>query len=128
MCGKTAAAAQNEEETGVEVQDTISLPTTTGVEWVPDGDCDSCVACGSLFTLVRRRHHCRNCGRIFCYRCSGHSLALPELGYERPVRVCNICFLYKINPFTPCASGPLAGARIEESAELAPSTSAGDAF
>uniref|UniRef100_A0A1I7SQ18 FYVE-type domain-containing protein n=1 Tax=Bursaphelenchus xylophilus TaxID=6326 RepID=A0A1I7SQ18_BURXY len=130
ISGKTAAVPQNIEETGVEVQESISLPTTTGVEWVPDADCDNCVACGSAFTLVRRRHHCRNCGRIFCYRCSGHALALPELGYERPVRVCNICFLYKINPFTPCTSDGLTqtSRHIEDNNELIPSTSTQDNF
>lgn len=57
----------------------------TGVRWVPDSDCGQCTACGAPFTLVRRRHHCRNCGRIFCSRCSSNSLPLPELGYERKV-------------------------------------------
>ncbi|CAD5216907.1 unnamed protein product [Bursaphelenchus okinawaensis] len=123
ISGKTAPVPQNEEEAGVEVQESISLPTTTGVEWVPDSDCDNCVACGSAFTIVRRRHHCRNCGRIFCYRCSGHALAIPELGYERPVRVCNICFLYKINPFTPCTSEGLTASQRQIEDDLIPSTS-----
>lgn len=56
-----------------------------GVRWVPDADCEQCTACGAPFTLVRRRHHCRNCGRIFCGKCSTNSLALPELGYDRKV-------------------------------------------
>ncbi|KAI6240151.1 hypothetical protein M3Y99_00502200 [Aphelenchoides fujianensis] len=104
VSGKTATNAQNVEveETGVEVQESISLPTITGVEWVPDSECDNCVACGSPFTFVRRRHHCRKCGRIFCYRCSAHAISIPELGYDRPVRVCNVCFLYELNPFSPC--------------------------
>ncbi|KAI6215263.1 hypothetical protein M3Y94_00365400 [Aphelenchoides besseyi] len=102
VSGKTASTAQNVEETGVEVQENISLPTITGVEWVPDSDCENCVACGSSFTFIRRRHHCRNCGRIFCYRCSANALSIPELGYDRPVRVCNVCYLFKSNPFSPC--------------------------
>ncbi|VDN56315.1 unnamed protein product [Dracunculus medinensis] len=99
--GQTALIAENEEETGVEVQEAFPLPTFVGVRWVPDADCEQCTACGAPFTLVRRRHHCRNCGRIFCGKCSTNSLALPELGYDRKVRVCNLCFLYKINPFSP---------------------------
>uniref|UniRef100_A0A0R3RTQ9 FYVE-type domain-containing protein n=1 Tax=Elaeophora elaphi TaxID=1147741 RepID=A0A0R3RTQ9_9BILA len=102
ISGKTASNPENEEEMGVEVQETLPLPSLIGVRWVPDSDCEQCTACGAQFTLVRRRHHCRNCGRIFCSRCSANSLPLPELGYDRKVRVCNLCFLYKINPFSPC--------------------------
>ncbi|VDL72651.1 unnamed protein product [Nippostrongylus brasiliensis] len=56
-----------------------------GVRWVPDEDCDQCTACSAVFTVVRRRHHCRNCGRIFCQRCSRNAICIPELGYERRV-------------------------------------------
>lgn len=67
---------------------------------MPDNECDQCTACESLFTIVRRRHHCRNCGRIFCSRCSANSIPIPDLGYEKKVRVCNLCFMYRINPFS----------------------------
>ncbi|VDO21124.1 unnamed protein product [Brugia timori] len=102
ISGKTAPNPENEEEMGLEVQEALPLPSLIGVRWVPDSDCEQCTACSAQFTLVRRRHHCRNCGRIFCSRCSANSLPLPELGYDRKVRVCNLCFLYKINPFSPC--------------------------
>uniref|UniRef100_A0A0M3K378 Lateral signaling target protein 2 homolog n=1 Tax=Anisakis simplex TaxID=6269 RepID=A0A0M3K378_ANISI len=109
--GETASQPVNEEETGVEVQEALPLPSFVddleGVRWVPDSDCEQCTACATAFTLVRRRHHCRNCGRIFCSRCSANSLPLPELGYDRKVRVCNLCFLYKINPFSPCQPIPM---------------------
>uniref|UniRef100_A0AC35U6C9 FYVE-type domain-containing protein n=1 Tax=Rhabditophanes sp. KR3021 TaxID=114890 RepID=A0AC35U6C9_9BILA len=90
--GKTALIPENEEE--------------TGVRWVPDTECDQCTQCHNAFTIVRRRHHCRNCGRIFCGRCSSNSLSLPELGYDRKVRVCNLCYLYKLNPFVENDEGP----------------------
>uniref|UniRef100_A0A8C8A7C6 FYVE zinc finger domain-containing protein n=1 Tax=Otus sunia TaxID=257818 RepID=A0A8C8A7C6_9STRI len=32
-------------------------------EWVPDSTCSQCSACRSPFTLLRRRHHCRSCGK-----------------------------------------------------------------
>lgn len=34
--------------------------------WIPDSDTKSCNGCGLLFTALRRRHHCRFCGMIFC--------------------------------------------------------------
>ncbi|EPQ06943.1 RUN and FYVE domain-containing protein 1 [Myotis brandtii] len=35
------------------------------------------------------KHHCRNCGHIFCNTCSSNELALPS--YPKPVRVCDSC-------------------------------------
>lgn len=103
--GQTATNAENEEETGVEVQETLPLPAFVGVRWVPDEDCEQCTACSAPFSVVRRRHHCRNCGRIFCNKCSRNSICIPELGYDRRVRVCNLCFLHKMNPFGSCIPG-----------------------
>uniref|UniRef100_A0A8C0GLI5 phosphatidylinositol-3,5-bisphosphate 3-phosphatase n=1 Tax=Chelonoidis abingdonii TaxID=106734 RepID=A0A8C0GLI5_CHEAB len=61
-------------------------------EWVPDGTCSQCTACQSPFTVLRRRHHCRNCGKIFCSRCSQHTAPLPHYGLLKPVRVCTHCY------------------------------------
>ncbi|KAF9274193.1 hypothetical protein BGZ68_000870, partial [Mortierella alpina] len=33
-----------------------------------------------------------HCGHIFCHDCSSRSIALPQLGYTKAVRVCNDCF------------------------------------
>eukprot|EP00041_Stephanoeca_diplocostata_P016724 m.330412 g.330412 ORF g.330412 m.330412 type:complete len:239 (-) comp20460_c1_seq8:1971-2687(-) len=40
--------------------------------WQDDKDADVCSEpiCGVSFTLSRRRHHCRYCGRVFCDVCS----------------------------------------------------------
>lgn len=97
ISGKTAPIPENEEETGVEVRETLPLPTFVGVRWVPDSECEQCTACSSPFTLVRRRHHCRNCGRIFCGNCSTNQIAIPELGYDKKVRVCDLCFDSRID-------------------------------
>ncbi|KAK2576685.1 hypothetical protein KPH14_005346 [Odynerus spinipes] len=63
--------------------------------WVPDNDAPRCMACQAGFTVVRRRHHCRNCGKVFCGRCSSNNVPLPRYGHTKPVRVCNRCFLYQ---------------------------------
>ncbi|KAI5713533.1 hypothetical protein M8J76_000926 [Diaphorina citri] len=68
--------------------------------WIPDGLAPACMACKSMFTVVRRRHHCRNCGKVFCARCSCNSVPLPRFGHVKPVRVCNRCFIYQVTPFT----------------------------
>lgn len=68
--------------------------------WIPDIEAPKCMSCGANFTVVKRRHHCRNCGKVFCARCSSNSVPLPKYGHYKPVRVCNKCFLYHLAPFT----------------------------
>lgn len=68
--------------------------------WVPDEQCPHCSSCKALFTFVKRRHHCRNCGKVFCSRCSANSVPLPQYGHVRPVRVCNHCFVFQVTHFT----------------------------
>ncbi|KAM6056581.1 lateral signaling target protein 2 homolog isoform 2-T2 [Chlamydotis macqueenii] len=67
-------------------------------EWVPDSACSQCSACRLPFTLLRRRHHCRSCGKIFCARCSPHTAALPHYGHLKPVRVCTHCYAAHLLP------------------------------
>ncbi|CAG9817241.1 unnamed protein product [Phaedon cochleariae] len=68
--------------------------------WIPDVEAPKCMSCGANFTVVKRRHHCRNCGKVFCARCSSNSVPLPKFGHAKPVRVCNKCFIYNLTPFT----------------------------
>lgn len=41
---------------------------TVADHWLKDEGADSCVGCGVRFNLYERRHHCRNCGQVFCSR------------------------------------------------------------
>jgi hypothetical protein len=40
---------------------------------------------------IAQKHHCRNCGRIFCHDCCGTRMPLPKFGYDEAVRVCGTC-------------------------------------
>ncbi|CAE7796984.1 unnamed protein product [Symbiodinium sp. CCMP2456] len=61
--------------------------------WVANGGLN-CQSCSVTFTCVRRRHHCRACGRLLCNSCSLQRLPLSILGYLQPVRVCvDCCFV-----------------------------------
>ncbi|XP_032222416.2 ultraviolet-B receptor UVR8 isoform X3 [Nematostella vectensis] len=59
--------------------------------WVPDQEVKTCMACKTRFTTVRRRHHCRKCGGVFCGACSSKRVPILSLGYSAPVRVCDKC-------------------------------------
>lgn len=68
-----------------------AMPGTYPPEWLPDHDANSCISCDSLFTLIRRRHHCRSCGKIFCSDCCRQRAKLLYLG-NKEGRVCNNCY------------------------------------
>ena len=39
------------------------------VKWLDDNLCKTCHDCNVPFSFFRRKHHCRLCGLIFCYKC-----------------------------------------------------------
>ncbi|XP_024244131.1 RUN and FYVE domain-containing protein 2 isoform X2 [Oncorhynchus tshawytscha] len=60
-----------------------------GQIWLKDKDANICKLCEKEFSISRRKHHCRNCGEIFCNACSDNELPLPAS--PKPVRVCDTC-------------------------------------
>eukprot|EP01116_Phalansterium_solitarium_P024721 TRINITY_DN9138_c0_g1_i2.p1 TRINITY_DN9138_c0_g1~~TRINITY_DN9138_c0_g1_i2.p1 ORF type:complete len:360 (-),score=78.79 TRINITY_DN9138_c0_g1_i2:364-1443(-) len=73
--------------------------------WVPDGEQPVCSHCQHSFSIRRRRHHCRCCGRLFCDACSMTRMPLPGLRYVDPVRVCVGC-VAAMRPPTPPTRKP----------------------
>ncbi|XP_045140276.1 WD repeat and FYVE domain-containing protein 3 [Echinops telfairi] len=60
--------------------------------WVKDEGGDSCSGCAVRFSLTERRHHCRNCGQLFCQKCSRFQSEIKRLKISSPVRVCQNCY------------------------------------
>ncbi|KAL3317952.1 hypothetical protein Ciccas_003392 [Cichlidogyrus casuarinus] len=58
--------------------------------WV---DGNECFRCKQPFTTFRRKHHCRNCGNIYCDECSTGRAQIPKFGIEKEVRVCDRCLV-----------------------------------
>ncbi|KAL0246352.1 hypothetical protein GEMRC1_007564 [Eukaryota sp. GEM-RC1] len=58
--------------------------------WKPDNLTSECSNCGIHFTLLKRRHHCRSCGGIYCGNCTKNRMVLrAETSMSR---VCENCF------------------------------------
>ncbi|RUS84817.1 hypothetical protein EGW08_007432 [Elysia chlorotica] len=58
------------------------------VRWQHEDDIDDCSNCKQTFTVTRRKHHCRHCGRIFCADCTTKSVnSGPNF---RPAKVCDV--------------------------------------
>jgi hypothetical protein len=65
----------------------VSLP-----KWVDDEASQYCQECKEPFKVLKRRHHCRKCGRLLCSDCTPWLEFLPELGYTKDrVRICSAC-------------------------------------
>src|SRR5579871_5168743 len=41
------------------------------IKWIPNDAVKNCQKCNGEFGIWVRRHHCRACGKIFCYKCWG---------------------------------------------------------
>lgn len=59
------------------------------VEWVDETKVNDCRGCHKPFSMIVRKHHCRNCGDVFCGACSSFKILLPNFNERQ--RVCAIC-------------------------------------
>lgn len=47
-------------------------------KWIDDSNVTNCYSCNLTFNFYYRKHHCRLCGRIFCYQCSEKTIEIPN--------------------------------------------------
>lgn len=64
----------------------------TKKSWIKDDEATDCMLCKITFTVVNRRHHCRNCMGIFCGKCSNKKMAILRSGSTKPQRACLTCY------------------------------------
>lgn len=60
--------------------------------WVPDNMAGQCMQCQQKFTMIKRRHHCRACGKVLCSVCCSQRFHL-QFANEPESRVCVQCFM-----------------------------------
>ncbi|CAF4690539.1 unnamed protein product [Rotaria sp. Silwood1] len=59
-------------------------------EWVSDDQAPVCMKCSAKFSITRRRHHCRACGKVFCSACCWQKVKLIH-DDSKEDRACNDC-------------------------------------
>uniref|UniRef100_A0A8B9KMR0 FYVE, RhoGEF and PH domain containing 4b n=1 Tax=Astyanax mexicanus TaxID=7994 RepID=A0A8B9KMR0_ASTMX len=60
--------------------------------WIRDNEVTMCMKCKEPFNaLTRRRHHCRACGYVVCWKCSENKAALEYDG-NKMNKVCKDCY------------------------------------
>ncbi|KAL0968510.1 hypothetical protein UPYG_G00267820 [Umbra pygmaea] len=60
--------------------------------WIRDNEVTMCMKCKEPFNaLTRRRHHCRACGYVVCWKCSDNKAALEYDG-NKINKVCKDCY------------------------------------
>lgn len=59
--------------------------------WIPDENVTNCAVCDVEFGPKFSKHHCRDCGKVVCDKCSAEKRTVPLRGWDYPVRVCDNC-------------------------------------
>uniref|UniRef100_A0A673N2E1 FYVE, RhoGEF and PH domain-containing protein 4-like n=1 Tax=Sinocyclocheilus rhinocerous TaxID=307959 RepID=A0A673N2E1_9TELE len=75
-----------------EVVDEVSTFPYLAPRWIRDNEVTMCMKCKEPFNpLTRRRHHCRACGYVVCYKCSDYKASLRYDG-NKLNKVCKDCY------------------------------------
>ena len=61
--------------------------------WQPDSATRCCMLCSTRFSLFRRRHHCRACGKVVCGPCSTGRAVLAHISTSKLQRLCDRCIV-----------------------------------
>ncbi|XP_051205416.1 protein FREE1 isoform X2 [Lolium perenne] len=102
--------------------------------WVPDEAVNKCTGCAGDFSAFNRRHHCRNCGDVFCDKCTQGRTPLNSDADSQPVRVCDKCMAEvsrRLNSAKEAANRPIVHShedlakKLQEAMDINKKTSSG---
>ena len=57
----------------------VLMPEQSAAIWIPSKNITYCYGCKCEFSMWRRKHHCRACGRVFCHSCANNWGYIPSL-------------------------------------------------
>ncbi|XP_067686016.1 FYVE and coiled-coil domain-containing protein 1-like isoform X2 [Haliotis asinina] len=63
--------------------------------WMDNNTATHCLKCKAEFSIWLRRHHCRQCGKIYCWKCVDHWVMTAHSSKKE--RVCDECLTHKQN-------------------------------
>lgn len=71
-------------------------PSEPAAAWIANDAVIKCMLCESKFTKLKRKHHCRHCGRVICGACSKERTAHEAFqekkkDQKKGVRTCDQC-------------------------------------
>lgn len=89
-----------------------SAPLKFAPTWLHDDAVKACQHCQTVWMIINRRHHCRNCGECVCGSCSPHREVLVHIHPTKKQRLCKLC---KDNPDRKNAPGAGEGLESDES-------------
>lgn len=64
-------------------RDSVDFKARTGNSWKDSRSAHDCILCKNKFGVLKRKHHCRQCGEVICMNCSVIN--------SKNVRLCSIC-------------------------------------
>ena len=62
-----------------QIKNELCIPKMTPAIWIPGKNIKKCFDCKKDFSIWKRKHHCRICGRIFCSNCCNNWRKVPSL-------------------------------------------------
>uniref|UniRef100_A0A3Q3ILC6 FYVE, RhoGEF and PH domain containing 4b n=1 Tax=Monopterus albus TaxID=43700 RepID=A0A3Q3ILC6_MONAL len=73
--------------------------------WIRDSEVTMCMKCQDPFSTFTRRHHCRACGCVVCWKCLDNKVALEYDG-NKMNKVCKLVTLSALNIHRQQISNP----------------------
>lgn len=62
--------------TPASIKDAKAFQKRNDGKWVDDSTVSTCMKCAGKFTVTNRKHHCRECGGVFCQTCSAFKIVI----------------------------------------------------
>ncbi|GAB1606653.1 FYVE and coiled-coil domain-containing protein 1-like [Argonauta hians] len=59
-------------------------------KWMDNSEVSNCLGCNAVFSFTLRKHHCRMCGKIYCYNCTSRQIMTAHS--SKKIRACEKCY------------------------------------